>query len=81
MPFAQLSSEINQETLDVALSKEAQSMLTLMSLGGAKIHVTWNITITDEKTGPAGYGHFGDTPEIVVRQGFAEWMRRKNGEN
>jgi len=56
-------------------------MLTLMTLGGAKIHVTWNITITDEKTGEAGYGHFGDTPEIVVRQGFAEWMRRKNGEN
>jgi len=80
MPFAQLSSDIPQETLDLTLSKEAQSMLTLMTLGGTKIHVTWNITVIDEKTGEGGYGHFGATPEIVVRQGFAEWMRRKNDE-
>lgn len=79
MPSAQLSSDIPQEALELTLSKEAQSMLSLMAISGTKVHITWNITVTDEITGEVGYGHFGDSPEVVVRLGFQGWMRRKNG--
>jgi hypothetical protein len=80
MPSSILANDITQEALDLTLSAEAQSMLSLMAISGAKVHVTWNITVTDDKTGEVGYGHFGDSPEVVVRLGFQEWMRRKNGE-
>jgi len=80
MPSSILANDIPQEALDLTLNKETQAMLALMTVSGAKVHVTWNITVTDDKTGEVGYGHFGDSPEIVVRLGFQEWMRRKNGE-
>jgi len=77
-----LVEDIPQENLDATLSKEAQSMLVIMTMSGAKVHVTWNVTVYDSSGSEfeGGYGDFADTPEATVRSAFKNWMRRKNGE-